>query len=44
MDKSTGRLSEMIKDDQSVMDVGSTRDDLSNKHLAAMAGTGGMGC
>lgn len=44
MEKSIRRLSEIIKDDQSVMDVYSIHDDLSNKHLEAIAGTIGMGC
>lgn len=42
MEKSIRRLSEVIKDDQSVMDVYSIHDDLSNKHLEAIAGTIGM--
>ena len=44
MEKSIRRLSEIIKGHQSVMDVYIIHDDLSNKHLEAMAGTIGMGC
>lgn len=48
MDTSARRLNEIIKDDQSMMDVQSeilrTCDDVSNTYLEAMAGTLGTEC